>query len=129
MQLADYDKAQADFETPEALDPRVGESAAAQGMVAEERNQSDPAQALATVRAKLAKKPGDAFLWYLQGAIISQMAPEPGSAEFAQGMKSAQKAVELNPSLTAAHNVLSKYDLDAGNFARSGEGVPHCAGA
>ncbi len=117
VQLADYDKAQADFEKSEALDPRVGESAAAQGMVAEERNQSDPAQALATVRAKLAKKPGDAFLWYLQGAIISQTAPEPGSAEFVQGMKSAQKAVELNPSLTAAHNVLSKYDLDAGNFA------------
>ena len=117
VQTAAYDKAQADFEKAESLDPRMGVSAAAQGMVAEERNQSDPDKALATVRAKLAKKPGDAFLWYLQSAIISQKAPEPGSAEFSEGMKSAQKAVAIDPSLPAAHNVLAKYDLDAGQFA------------
>jgi tetratricopeptide (TPR) repeat protein len=117
VQMADYDKAQADFEKAESLDPRLGVSSAAQGMVAEERNQNDPDQALATVRAKLTKKPGDAFLWYLQAAIISQKAPEPGSAEFANGMASAHKAVTLDPSLTAAHNVLAKYDLDSGHFA------------
>jgi tetratricopeptide (TPR) repeat protein len=116
VQLADYDKAQADFEKAEALDSRLEVSSAAQGMVAEEKNQNAPDQALATVRAKLAKKPSDAFLWYLQAAIISQKAPEPGSDEFGQGMKSAQKSVTLDPSLVAAHNVLAKYYLDAGQF-------------
>jgi cytochrome c-type biogenesis protein CcmH/NrfG len=86
---------------------------AAQSMLAEEQNQSDPSRALATVRAKLVKQPGEAFLWYLQAAILSQKSPEPGSAEFQQGLDSAKKAVTLQPSLTAAHNVLAKYYLDS----------------
>jgi tetratricopeptide (TPR) repeat protein len=114
VQLAEFDKAEADFEKAEQLDPHQGLSAAAQGMVAEERNQNDPAQALETVRLKLARKPGDAFLWYLQAAILSQKAPETGSPEFQQGLSSAQKAVAMDPSLTAAHNVLAKFYLDSG---------------
>jgi tetratricopeptide (TPR) repeat protein len=117
VQLADYDKAGADFEKAEQLDSHQGLSAAAQGMMAEERNQNDPDQALATVRARLAKNPDEAFLWYLQAAILSQKAPEPGSPEFQKGITSARKAVALDPSLTAAHNVLSKYYLDSGRYS------------
>jgi tetratricopeptide (TPR) repeat protein len=117
VQLAEFDQAEADFEKAEQLDPHQALSAAAQGMVAEERNQNDPDQALATVRAKLAKKPGDAFLWYLQAAILSQKAPDPASTDFHQGLTSAQKAVTLDPSLTAAHNVLAKFYLDSGQNA------------
>ena len=92
VQLADFEKAQADFDKAEQLDPRQGMSAAAQGMLAEEQNQNDPDRALATVRAKLARQPEDAFLWYLQAAILSQKSPDPGSAEFAQGLDSAKRA-------------------------------------
>jgi tetratricopeptide (TPR) repeat protein len=116
VQMADYDKAEADFAKAEQLDPHQAMSEAAQGMVAEERNQNDPDQALATVRAKLSRKPGDAFLWYLQAAILSQKAPDPGSPEFEQGMNAAKKAVALDPSLTVAHNVLAKYYLDSGEI-------------
>jgi hypothetical protein len=66
------------------------------------------------VRAKLTKKPEDAFLWYLQAALLSKKSPSPGSAEFEQGMDSAKRAVDLQPSLTAAHNVLAKFYLDSG---------------
>ncbi len=117
VQLADFEKAEADFDKAELLDPRQGLSAAAQSMIAEEKNQNDPDRALATVRAKLAKKPNDAFLWYLQSAILSQKAPEPGSAEFEQGVSSAKKAVTLQPSLSAAHNVLAKFYLESGQNA------------
>jgi tetratricopeptide (TPR) repeat protein len=117
VQLADYEKAQADFDKAEQLDPKQGMSGAAQGMLAEEQNQNDPDRALATVRAKLAKQPDDAFLRYLQAAIISQKSPEPGSPEFEQGLDSAKRAVTLQPSLTAAHNVLAKYYLDSGQNA------------
>jgi tetratricopeptide (TPR) repeat protein len=117
VQLADYDRAEADFEKAERLDPRQALSGAAQGMVAEEKNQNDPDKALATVRSKLAKKPGDAFLWYLQAAILSQKAPEPGSAEFQQAVQSAKKAILLQPSLSAAHNVLGKLYLQSGQNA------------
>jgi tetratricopeptide (TPR) repeat protein len=121
VQLADYEKAEADFERAEQLDPKQGMSAAAQGMLAEEQNQNDPDRALATVRAKLAKKPGDAFLWYLQAAIMSQKSAEPGSKEFETGLDSAKRAVSLQPSLTAAHNVLAKYYLDSGQNALAAE--------
>jgi len=117
VQLADYEKAESDFEKAEQLDPHQALSAAAQGMVAEEKNQNDPDRALVTVRAKLAKKPADGFLWYLQAAILSQKAPAPGSADFQLGLRSAKKAVTLQTSLSAAHNVLAKFYLDSGEPA------------
>ena len=117
VQIADYDKAQADFEKAEQLDPRQSLSAAAQGMIAEEKNQNDPDKALATVRSKLSKKPGDAFLWYLQAAILSQKAPAPDSAEFQTALQSAKKAIALQPTLSAAHNVLGKLYLQSGQNA------------
>jgi len=117
VQLADYEKAEDDFEKAERLDPTLGMSAAAQGMLANEQNQNDPALALATVRGKLAKKPNDAFLLYLQGAILSKMGAEPGSPEFKQGLESTKRSVKLQPSLTAAHNLLAKYFLDGGENA------------
>jgi len=119
VQLADYEKGEADFEKAEQLDPHQALSAAAQGMVAEEKNQNDPDRALATVRAKLTKKPRDGFLWYLQAAILSQKAPAPDSPDFQQGLFSARKAVTLQPSLSAAHNVLAKFYLDSGQPARA----------
>jgi tetratricopeptide (TPR) repeat protein len=117
VQLADYEKAESDFEKADQLDPAQGMSAMAQGMLAEEQYQNDPDQALAKVRAKLAKKSDDAFLLYLQAAILSKKSPEPGSPEFQQGLDSAKRAVDLQPLLTAAHNVLAKYYLDAGQNA------------
>jgi tetratricopeptide (TPR) repeat protein len=123
VQLADYEKAEADFEKAEQLDPRQSLSAAAQGMIAEEKNQNDPDQALATVRSKLAKKPNDPFLWYLQAAILSQKAPAPDSTEFQQAVQSARKAVTLQTSLSAAHNVLAKLYLQAG---QTGLAIKEC---
>lgn len=113
VQLAEYEKAQADFEKAEQLDPKLGMSGAAQGMLAEEQNQNDPDRALATVRTKLATQPDDAFLLYLQAAIISQKSPDPGSPDFKLGLDSAKRAVSLQPSLTTAHNVLAKFYLDS----------------
>ena len=117
VQLAEYEKAEADFETADRLDPKQSTGAAAQGMLAEEQNQSDPDRALETVRAKIAKQPNDAFLWYLQAAILSQKSAQPGTPEFQKGLDSAKRAVTLQPSLTAAHDVLAKYYLDSGQNA------------
>jgi tetratricopeptide (TPR) repeat protein len=119
VQLAEYENAEADFEKAEQLDPKMGMSAAAQGMLAEEEDQKDPERALETVRAKLAEHPGDAFLWYLQAAILSERSPDPGSADFKKGLDSAKKAVTLQPSLEAAHNLLAKYYLDSSQYALS----------
>lgn len=112
VQLAEYDKAEADFQKADALGPREALGSAAEGLAAVQEN--DPDHALATVQAKLAKKPNDPFLLYLRADILTQKGPEPGSAEFREAMQSAQKAIAIRPSLGAARDVLAKLDLQSG---------------
>src|SRR3984957_312508 len=70
VQLAQYDKAEADFEKADELDPRQSMGSAAEGLAAVQAN--DPERALATVRSKLVKRPNDPFLLYLQADILTQ---------------------------------------------------------
>jgi tetratricopeptide (TPR) repeat protein len=119
VQLAQYDKAEADFAKADALDPRQSMGSAAEGLAAVQAN--DPDRALATVQSKLVKKPNDPFLLYLQADILTQRGPDPGSAEFRQAMESAKKAISLRPSLAAAHDVLAKLYLQAGQVTAATE--------
>jgi tetratricopeptide (TPR) repeat protein len=119
VQLAQYDKAEADFEEADALNPQQSVGSVAEGLAAVQQN--DPEHALSTVRAKLAKKPNDAFLLYLQAQILTQRGPDPGSAEFKQAMASAKQAISLRPSLAAARDVLAKLYLQAGENEAAAE--------
>ena len=112
VQLAQYDKAEADFEKADTLDPRHSMGSAAEGLAAVQEN--NPERALARVRSKLVKRPNDPFLLYLQADILTQRGPDPGSLEFRQALASAKKAILLRPSLAAAHDVLAKLYLQAG---------------
>ncbi|PYX72863.1 MAG: hypothetical protein DMG78_10895 [Acidobacteria bacterium] len=111
VQLAEYDKAQADFEKAYDLDPTQSLSAAAQGLAAVQQNDLD--RALAGVQEKLARKPTDPILLYLQADILRQKGAEPGSADFETATRSAKKAVALRPTLGPARSVLGKaLDID-----------------
>jgi tetratricopeptide (TPR) repeat protein len=112
VQLGDYEKAEADFERASELDPSQSLSAAAQGLAAAQANDLD--RALVTVKEKLARKPNDAILLYVQADILAQKGPEPGTPEFRMALSSARKAVSLQPSLAAARGVLAKLYLQAG---------------
>ncbi len=114
VQLAQYDKAEADFETADGLDPLRSIGSAAEGLAAVQEN--DPERALATVRSKLVKRPNDPFLLYLQADILTQGGPDPGSSEFREALSSAKRAVALRPSLAAAHDVLAKLYLQEGQY-------------
>ncbi len=119
VQMAQYDKAEADFEVADALNPGQSVGSAAEGLAAVQQN--DPERALATVQAKLARKPNDAFLLYLQAQILTQRGPDPGSAEFQQALKSAEKAIALRPSLADARDILAKLYLQAGENEAAAE--------
>lgn len=112
VQLADYDHADADFEKANELDSHLALTEAAQGMIAEQRNDLD--KALAVVRAKLAKRPNDALLLYVQADILLQKNPDTRGSEFRQAVASARKAANLQPSLVYAHDTLAKLYLEAG---------------
>ena len=114
VQLAQYDEAEADFDKANALDPAGSLASVAQGLQAVQSN--DPERALSTVRAKLAKKPNDAYLLYLQSDILAQKGTDPGSADFEAAVRSAKKAVALQPTLTPARDVLAKLYLRSGEI-------------
>jgi tetratricopeptide (TPR) repeat protein len=114
VQLAEYDKAEADFEAAHELDPHQSLSSAAQGLLAQQENNLDGA--LATVETRLRQKPNDPVLLYLRADFLSQKGVEPGTPEFQLAMRSARQAVSLRPSLSGARTVLAKLDLEAGRY-------------
>lgn len=112
VQLAKYDEAEADFEKANSLDPKASLGSVAQGLEAIQN--SDPDRALATVRAKLAQKPNDPYLLYLEADVLTEKGVDVGTPDFAKALSSAKKAIALQPSLTAARDVLAKLYLQAG---------------
>jgi len=119
IQLGQYDNAQADFEKAYELDPTQSLSVAAQGLAAADAN--DLERALATVQAKLARKPNDPILLYLHADVLTQKGAEPGTPEFQLAMQSAKKGVTLRPTLGPARAVLAKLYLQAGQYPQAVE--------
>jgi tetratricopeptide (TPR) repeat protein len=114
VQQSEYAKAQDDFDTAYKLDPMQSLTAAAQGLTAVQQN--DLPRALAGVQAKLAGRPNDPILLYMQADILAQRDPEPGTPEFQTAMNSATKAVTQTPALGPAHTVLAKLYLMAERY-------------
>lgn len=114
VQLADYEKGEADFERAEELDPRQSLSSTALGLVAEDKNQKDPEEALRTLRSELAARPNDADLLYLQSTLLAEKGLTPGSPEFRLALRSAQQAVALQPNMIRARDLVAKLYLGAG---------------
>ena len=112
VQMAEYDKAESDFQRANELDPQQAVGSAAEGLAAVQSNNLDAA--LATVRAKLAKHPNDAYLLYLQADILAHQGPAPGTAQFQKAQLSAEKAIALQPSLVSARDILAKLYMQAG---------------
>ena len=121
VQLAQYEKAEADFEKAYELNPNQSLSTAAQGLAAVQANDLD--DALLSIRSKLERKPNDPLLLYLQADVLSQKGAGPGTPEFQLAMRSAKKAVALEPSLAAAREVLAKLYMQTGQFQ---EAIDQC---
>ncbi len=121
VQLAKYDKAEIDFERAYQLNPNQSLSTAAQGLAAVQANDLD--HALASVQSKLARKPSDPLLLYLQADVLSQKGADPGTPEFQLAMRSARRAVGLQPSLAAARAVLAKLYMQTGQYQ---EAIDQC---
>jgi len=117
VQLAQYDKAESDFEKAYALNPNQSLSIAAQGLTAVQANDLD--HALVSIQEKLKLKPNDPLLLYLQADLLSQKGVDPGTADFQLAMRSAQKSVALQPTLAASRAVLAKLYMQAGQYQQA----------
>lgn len=121
VQLAQYDKAEADFERAYELNPHQSLSTAAQGLAAVQANDLD--HALATIQEKLKRKPNDPLLLYLQADVLSQKGIDPGTPQFQLAMQSAKKSVALQPTLAASRSVLAKLYMQNGQYQ---EAIEQC---
>lgn len=117
VQLAQYEKAEADFEKAYELNPKQSLSTAAQGLVAVQENDLD--HALTSVQEKLKRKPDDPLLLYLQADVLSQKGVDTGTPEFQLAMRSAQRSVALQPTLAAARGVLAKLYMQTGEYQKA----------
>lgn len=114
VQLADYDRAETDFEKADELNPHLGASGVARGMLAEQKDDLD--KALAVVRAKLKQQPNDPQLLYVLADTIVQKSPDANSQEFTEAVAAASKAVRLQPNLVSARDTLAKLYLQEGKI-------------
>jgi tetratricopeptide (TPR) repeat protein len=114
VQLAQYGKAESDFEKAYDLDPNQSLSAAAQGLAAAQENDFD--RALSKVQTSLRRRPDDPLLLYLQADILAEKHVDPGTPEFELAVRSAKRAIALQPTQGAAAGVLGKLYLQAGRY-------------
>jgi len=112
VQLAQYAKADADFEKAEQLNPQRALGSVARGLSQIQQNNLD--DALATIRSQLKTNPRDAFLYYVLAELLGRRGAQAGSAEFQQAIDAAREAVRLKPDFVLARDVLSRLYLQAG---------------
>jgi tetratricopeptide (TPR) repeat protein len=117
VQLAEYEKGEADFEKAYQLDPSQSLSSAAQGLAAAQQDDLD--RALDKVEQSLRRKPNDAVLLYLKAEILAEKGVEPGTHEFDVAMRSATRAVALQPALAAPRGVLATLYFQAGDYPKA----------
>lgn len=111
-QLAEYDKADRDFETAEQLNPAGITGSYALALTEIQAGHSR--DALTEIRKKLIDHPKDASLHFVLAKILAEQGAKPGTATFRQAMDSALLAIRLKPDLTPARDLLAGMYLKAG---------------
>lgn len=104
-QLGQFARAAGDFETANRLDPNLRFLGVAEGIV--ESQQQNSAKALAKFRAAVKAHPQEGYAWYLLAEELEQQSPKQGTPAAAEEMTAAKKAVQIDPGLGAAHDLLS----------------------
>lgn len=115
VQMGKYEQAETDFETAQRVDPNQASATAAKALAEIQRNNLD--QALETVQLQLRQKPNDAFVHYLLAEILARRGASEGSSEMDQAIAAAAKAVQLDPDLALAHDVLARLYLNSGRVS------------
>jgi tetratricopeptide (TPR) repeat protein len=110
-QLAQFDKAEADFRTAERLDSAQSISSYAIDIAELQRNNTGTA--LSDIRAQLKLHPRSPLLNYL----LAKMLWSEGSTDVsAEALRSAQLAVRLKPDMVEARNLLANLYIASGQY-------------
>ena len=120
-QLGNLSKAMDDFETANLIDPRFSFAGVAEGITQTQNH--DYVHALAKFREESRLRPDDAFNQYLLAETLAQHGAAPGSPEYEEELRAATRAVQLDPHLALAQNLLSSFYLQTGKTVLA---IEHC---
>jgi predicted Zn-dependent protease len=113
-QFAQYEKAEADFNTAERLDSSQSLSSYAMDLADLEKN--NPDKALLEVRAQLKAHPDSPLHHYLLAKLLDKYGTDNPDESRKEAIASALTAVKLKPDFIEARDLLSNLYLAAGQY-------------
>ena len=115
-QKDEYDKAEADFARAEQLDANQSMSSYAAGLTQVQKH--NPDEALRQVRLQLKAHPDSALLHYLLAQLLMK-SPATDSDAYQEAMKENLRALELQPDLVSARNLMATIHMQAGQYEKA----------
>jgi tetratricopeptide (TPR) repeat protein len=117
-QLAQYEEAEADFNTAEHLDSAQSLSSYAMDLTEVQKNQPD--KALSEVRSQLKAHPDNPLLHYLLAKLLISQGPDAdtdaGKKASGEALSSLLRAVKLKPDLAEARDLLASMYIRSGRY-------------
>lgn len=126
VQLAQFDKAEADFNKAERLDSGQSLSAYALDLAELQRNLSNKNSSdnvLLEIRSQLKAHPDDPLLHCLLAKLLTSEGSDMDSSASDEAMKSALLAVKLKPDFVDARDILASIYMRSGQF---GPAIEQC---
>ncbi len=112
-QLGEFTRAAEDFDAASRIDPQLSFLGVAEGLVKSQQHQ--PAEALKRFRTDVKSHPNEAYAHYLLAEELLEEGKPEGSPEYKEEVTAAERAVKLDPTLVAAHDLLSTVYLENGH--------------
>jgi len=117
VELAQFDKAEADFSQVEKLSGFQALGSYALDLTEVQRN--NPEQALARVRAQLKSHPDDPLLNYFLAQLLMNQSPDVESEPFKKATSAALTAAKARPDYVPAHDLLAAIYSRAGQYSKA----------
>jgi len=118
-QVAEYEKAEADFRTAEVLDSKQALSSYAMDLSELEKHQ--PEKALSQLRAQVKAHPESARHYYLLAELLDRDISGDRPQALKEAIGSAQSALKLKPDFVPARDLLARLYLRSGQYALAAE--------
>jgi tetratricopeptide (TPR) repeat protein len=117
VELAEFDKAEADFSRVEKLSSFQSLGSYARDLTEVQRN--NPDKALAEVRLQLKTNPNDPLLNYFLAQSLMNSSPDVESESFKEAMTAARTAAKVRPDYVPVHDLLAAIYMHAGQYPQA----------
>jgi tetratricopeptide (TPR) repeat protein len=117
VELAQFDKAEADFTRVEKLSSFEALGSYALDLTEVQKN--DPAQALAKVRRQLKQHPDDPLLNYFLAQSLMNESPDAETEAYREAMRAALKSARAKPDYVPVHDLLAAMYIHANRYAEA----------